>query len=119
MVAKAKTKAAYVPDRGDIVYLDFDPQKGREQKGKRPAIVLSPKSYNGKVGLAIMCPITSQEKGYPFEVRLGDRLPVTGVILSDQVKSLDWKERNASFSTKAPQRIMDEVRGKILTLLEA
>jgi mRNA interferase MazF len=114
----ARVKAAYVPDRGDIIYLEFDPQKGREQKGKRSSLVLSPKSYNGKVGLAIMCPITNQEKGYPFEVRLGEQLSVTGVILSDQVKSINWRERNASFSAKAPQRVMDEVRGKILALLD-
>lgn len=80
----------YVPERGDVAWITFNPQAGC-----RPAVVLSPKSYNGKVGLALLCPVTSQVKGYPFEVRIPDGLPVNGVILSDQVKSLDWKARNA------------------------
>jgi mRNA interferase MazF len=86
---------AYVPERGDVVWITFNPQAGHEQAGYRPAVVLSPKTYNGKVGLALLCPITSQIKGYPFEVEVPEGLSVNGVILSDQVKSLDWKARNA------------------------
>lgn len=77
---------AYVPDRGDVVWLDFTPQAGHEQGGRRPAVVLSPVAYNKKVGLALLCPITSQVKGYPFEVLIPSGSPVTGVILADQVK---------------------------------
>jgi len=84
---------AYVPERGDLVWLTFNPQAGHKQAGRRPAVVLSPKAYNGKVGLALFCPITSQVKGYPFEVRLPEGLPVSGSILADQVKSLDWQAR--------------------------
>ncbi len=79
----------YIPDRGDIVWLSFDPQKGHEQSGRRPALILSPMSYNARVGLAICCPITSQVKGYPFEVNIPEGTPLQGVILSDQIKSLD------------------------------
>ena len=87
----------YVPNRGDVVWIDFNPQTGHEQAGRRPAIVLSPSAYNGKVGLAILCPITNQAKGYPFEVPIPTGLAVKGVILADQVKSLDWQSRNAQF----------------------
>jgi mRNA interferase MazF len=107
----------YVPVRGDIVWLTFNPQAGSEQAGRRPAIVLSPSSYNGKVGLAIFCPITSQIKGYPFEVQLPTELPVTGVVLSDQVKSLDWRSRNAQFACQAPQEVITEVLQKVATLI--
>ena len=86
----------YVPRRGDAVWLHFDPQTGHEQAGRRPALVLSPESYNGRVGLAILCPITSQVKGYPFEVALPAGSPISGVVLSDQVKSLDWRARRAN-----------------------
>jgi len=89
---------AYIPDSGDIVWIAFNPQAGHEQAGHRPALVLSPAAYNGKVGLAILCPITSQVKGYPFEVQIPDGLKVSGAILSDQVKSLDWKARNVDSS---------------------
>jgi mRNA interferase MazF len=81
--------ASYVPDRGDLVWLEFTPQAGSEQAGKRPALIMSPKTYNKKVGLALVCPVTSRIKGYPFEVRLPDGLEVVGVVLSDQLKSLD------------------------------
>ncbi len=84
-----------VPDRGDVVWITLAPQVGHEQAGRRPAVILSPAAYNGKVGLALMCPITSQIKGYPFEVPLPSGLPVGGVVLSDQVKSLDWRARRA------------------------
>lgn len=107
----------YIPERGDIVWLTFNPQAGSEQVGRRPAIVLSPRSYNAKVGLAIFCPITSQKKGYPFEVELPDELAVTGVVLSDQVKSLDWRSRNAQFSCQPPQEVIMDVLRKVATLL--
>ena len=89
---------AYVPDRGDIVWLTFDPRAGREQAGRRPALILSPASYNGKVGLALACPITSRVKGYPFEVPLPRSLAVSGVVLSDHIKSLDWRARKAELA---------------------
>lgn len=107
---------AYVPSRGEIVWLTFHPHAGAEQAGRRPALVLSPASYNGKVGLAIFCPITSHIKGYPFEVQLPKGLPVTGVVLSDQVKSLDWSSRNAQFACEGPQELITEVLQKVATL---
>ena len=109
---------AYIPDRGDIVWLTFNPQAGHEQAGRRPALILSPAAYNGKVGLALLCPITSQVKGYPFEVAIPDGLRIGGVVLSDQVKSLDWKIREAEFICKLPAGIMDEVLKKLNTLLK-
>lgn len=108
---------SYVPDRGDIVWLTFKPRTGREQSGRRPALVLSPKSYNGKVGLMIACPITSKINGYPFEVLLPPQLSVQGAVLSDQVKSLDWKARKAERITVLPQELMKEVLGKLGALL--
>jgi mRNA interferase MazF len=110
---------AKVPDRGDVVRVSMNPQAGHEQAGRRPAIVLSPASYNGKVGLAILCPITNQVKGYPFEVALPSDLPVTGVILSDQAKSLDWRARRAQFICKVPPENVLEVLQKLGTLLAA
>lgn len=107
----------YIPDRGDIVWITFTPQAGREQAGRRPALVLSPATYNGKVGLAILCPITSRVKNYPFEVRIPDGLNIRGVILSDQVKSLDWRTRQAEFVVKLPDAPMDEVLRKLATLI--
>lgn len=107
----------YVPSRGDIVWLTFTPQAGSEQAGRRPAIVLSPSSYNGKVGLAIFCPITSHIKGYPFEVQLPKEFPITGVVLADQVKSLDWRSRNAQFAYQASQEVITEVLQKVATLI--
>lgn len=108
---------AYTPDQGAIVWLSFTPQAGSEQAGRCPAIVLSPARYNGKVGLALVCPITNQVKGYPFEVLLPADLPVTGVILADQVKSLDWRSRNAAFLCQAPSPVITEVIQKVLALL--
>jgi len=108
----------YCPDRGDIVWLEFNPQTGHEQKGRRPAIVLSPHEYNLKVGLALVCPITSQVKDYPFEVPLPERFPIGGVIISDQIKNLDWKVRNAEFIVKAPKSVIEETINKFITLLE-
>ncbi|MFA5843340.1 MAG: type II toxin-antitoxin system PemK/MazF family toxin [Coriobacteriia bacterium] len=87
----------WIPERGDVVWITMSLGTGHEQSGRRPALVLSPGSYNGKVGLAILCPITSQVKGYPFEVTIPDGLPVEGVVLSDQAKSLDWVARKAEF----------------------
>lgn len=111
--------AGYCPKRGDVVWLSFNPQTGHEQAGHRPALVLSPESYNRKVGLSLLCPITSQVKGYPFEVRVPDGLKASGAVLSDQVKSMDWKTRRASFLCSLPESTVKEVLNKIATLLEA
>jgi mRNA interferase MazF len=108
---------AYIPDSGDIVWITFNPQAGHEQAGHRPALVLSPRAYNGKVGLAILCPITSQVKGYPFEVLIPDGLEVGGAILSDQVKSLDWRARKAEFICKLPSNVFNEVVQKLSVLI--
>jgi len=109
---------AYVPDRGDVVWITLHPQAGHEQAGRRPAVVVSPRSYNGKVGLGLFCPITSRAKGYPFEVTLPGGLPVTGVVLADQVKSLDWRARRAELAGRLPRDASAEVIGKLATLLE-
>lgn len=109
-------KRAYVPDRGDAIWLQFNPQAGHEQAGRRPALVLSPAAYNGKVGLAVLCPITSQSKGYPFEVTISSR-KLTGVVLADQVKSLDWRVRQAELIERAPDDVVQEVLAKLSTLL--
>ncbi len=100
---------AYVPERGDVVWLNFDPQAGHEQAGRRPALVLSPAVYNGKAGLALFCPITNQAKGYPFEVALPPQSGVSGVILADHLKSLDWQARRAEFLTSLPATIVNQV----------
>jgi len=98
-------KKEYTPDRGDAIWITFNPQAGHEQAGRRPAVVLSPAAYNGKVGLTILCPITSKIKGYPFEVVLPDNLPIAGAVLSDQVKSLDWQARNTELICALPSDI--------------
>lgn len=103
---------SYVPDCGDVAWISLNPQAGR-----RPAVVLSPQSYNSKVGLAILCPITGQPKGYPFEVLLPPGLPVAGAILSDQVRSMDWRARNAEFICSLPAGTIPEVLQKLATLL--
>jgi mRNA interferase MazF len=108
----------YVPDRGDVVWLNFTPQNGHEQAGRRPAVVLSPQRYNQKVGPGIFCPITNQHKGYPFEVEIPAGLDVTGVILSDQVKSLDWRVRRAEYLASLPDTVINEVLQKLRTLLD-
>jgi mRNA interferase MazF len=110
--------AAYCPRRGDLVWLNFDPRAGHEQAGRRPALVLSPEPYNRKVGLAIFCPITTQTKGYPFEVAIPAGLEISGAILSDQVKSLDWKVREARFGCRLPPETLDEVLAKLSPLLQ-
>ena len=107
---------AYVPKRGDAVWLNFNPQAGSEQAGHRLALVISPAAYNGRVGLAILCRITSKSKGYPFEVAIPAGHKVTGVILADQVKSLDWRIWNASFIEKMPLQVVEEVLAKLETL---
>jgi len=107
----------YVPKRGDVVRIDLNPQAGHEQSGRRPAVVLSPQPYNKKVGLALLCPITNQIKGYPFEIIIPANLSVTGVILSDQVKSLDWRTRNAEFICALPPKKIAEILQKINLLL--
>lgn len=107
---------SYVPDRGDVIWISLDPQAGHEQAGRRPVLVLSPAAYNGKVGLTILCPITNQIKGYPFEVQIPSGLNVSGVILSDQVKCLDWKVRKAEFICKLPTKITTDVLNKLSTL---
>lgn len=103
----------YCPKRGDIVWLTFNPQAGH-----RPALVLSPEAYNRKVGLALFCPITSQVKGYPFEVQIPSGHPITGVVLADQVKSLDWKARQTSFCCVLPNATVHEVLNKLGTLTD-
>lgn len=108
---------AYVPRRGDVVWITMNPQAGHEQAGRRPAVVLSPEMYNEKAGLAIMCPVTSQIKGYPFEVSLPSGLPVSGVILADQVKSLDWRARNAEMICTLPSKATSEILHKLGLLL--
>jgi len=110
-------RGTYVPDRGHVVWLTFAPQSGREQAGRRPAVVLSPRAYNSRVGLAVFCPVTSQVKGYPFEVLIPPGLPVSGAVLSDQVRSLDWRARDAERLCVLPPEIVGEVLGKLRTLL--
>ncbi len=107
----------YVPERGDVVWISLDPQAGHEQAGRRPALVVSPRSYNGKVGLALLCPITSQIKDYPFEVSLPSTLDVHGVVLADQVKSLDWRVRRAERVGRLPSNAVTEVLEKLGALL--
>lgn len=110
--------AEYAPDRGDIVWLHFDPRSGREQAGRRRALVISPKIYNRKVGLALFCPITSSVKGYPFEVQIPPGSKAQGVVLCDQVKSLDWRVRRAARLCPAPAGVIEEVTAKILVLVD-
>jgi mRNA interferase MazF len=109
---------SYIPDRGDAIWITLNPQSGHEQSGRRPAVVLSPRSYNGKTYLAVLCPVTSQIKGYPFEVNIPESLPIGGAILADQVKSLDWKAREAELICPLPNDTISEVLGKLQTLLK-
>ena len=110
-------KKGYVPQRGDVVWITLNLQSGHEQAGRRPAVVLSPGIYNEKVELAILCPVTNQIKGYPFEVLMPDGLPVSGVILADQIKSLDWRVRDAEWICTLPPQVVVEVLQKVGTLL--
>ena len=109
--------ARYVPDRGDVVWLTFDPQAGHEQAGRRPAMVLSPAAYNRRTNLALVCPITNQAKGYPFEVTLPRGSVVSGVVLADHVKSADWVARRAQLASKASSEVVADVTAKLRTLL--
>jgi mRNA interferase MazF len=108
---------AYAPDRGDLVWLDFDPQAGREHAKRRPALVLSPAKYNRKAGLMLACPITSKLKPYPFHVELPAGLPVSGVVIADQIKSLDWQARHADFIGVLDTATLDEVLARLQSLL--
>lgn len=107
---------SFIPDRGDIIWVNFTPQAGHEQRGVRPALVISPKIYN-KISLALCCPLTSNQKGYPFEVVVKGK-KIQGVVLTDHVKSLDWKAREAKFIEKASAQVMEECQKKLLTLIE-
>ncbi len=107
----------FVPSRNDIVWLEFNPKAGHEQAGRRPAYVISPEQYNQKVGLALFCPVTSKIKGYPYEVKIPDNFKVKGVILCDQIKSLDWRIRKAELICKLSDDIFNEVSAKLTTLI--
>jgi len=109
---------SYVPRRGDLVWISFDHQAEHEQAGRRPAFVLSPESYNRKTGLFLACPISSKLKGYPFEVPLPDGLDVSGVILADQIKSLDWKAREAAFASFTNEGVVNDVVSLVLPLID-
>ena len=108
----------YIPERDDIVWLNFTPQSGHEQAGKRPTLVISPSSYNRKVGLALFFPITSRIEGYPFETILPSDLEIKGVVLSDQIKSLDWRARKIEFVCKVPENIIKEVVKRLNVLIK-
>lgn len=109
---------AYVPDRGDLIWLEFNPQAGHEQAGRRPAFVVSPRAYHRKVGLALVCPVTSNVKQYPFEVALPAGARTRGAILSDQVKSLDWRVRKATFIERLAEEVANDVTARILALVD-
>ena len=108
---------AYVPERGDVVWINFDPQMGHEQAGRRPALVLSERDYNGKLGLVVVCPVTNQVKGYPFEVLIPNYLAVMGVVLVDQIKNLDWQARRAAYLCTMPAAVVTAVRDRIRKLV--
>lgn len=112
-----RRKKRYVPDRGDAVWIDLAPQAGHEQSGRRLALVLSPAAYNGRVGLALFCPITNQSKGYPFEIALPLGFAVSGVVLADHVKSLDWRARRADKIGSLPETLVAQVIARLNTLL--
>ena len=109
--------ASYIPERGDVVWLDFQPQAGHEQAGRRPAVVLSPGKYNARAGLALLCPITSRAKGYPFEVAVPAECGVTGVALADHVKSLDWRARRAEFICRLPAPVISDILARLAVLI--
>jgi mRNA interferase MazF len=109
---------SYVPDRGDVVWLELNPQSGHEPAGRRPALTISPEAYNRRGGLGLFCPITNKSKGYPFEVAIPENDEVTGVVLADQLKSLDWRSRKAEYFTKVDEETVLEVVGKLLPLID-
>ena len=109
--------SSYCPSEGDIIYLDFDPQAGQEQAGRRPALVLSPEAYNRKAGLAVVCPITNQRKGYPFEVTLPSGTKATGVVLSDHIESLSWRARRSAYLCEAPSELLEDVRAMVKAVI--
>jgi mRNA interferase MazF len=113
-----KRSGSYVPHRGDVAWLSFSPQAGAEQAGRRPGLFLSSKLYNRKTGLALCCPITSQQKGYPFEVVLPPGLAVTGVVLADHVKSTDWVARRATFVGTVPDELVQDVMARIIAMFD-
>ena len=108
---------AWIPDRGDFVWMNFSPQSGREQAGLRPALTLTPRVYNRMAGLALFCPVRSRAKGWLFEVPLPPGLPIEGVILVDQIRSIDWRSRKARPAGRAPHELVSEVLGKASALL--
>lgn len=108
---------SFIPERGDIVWINMSPQAGHEQSGRRPAVILSPSVYNARAGLALMCPVTSRVKGYPFEVALPPGLPAAGVVLSDQVRSLDWCQRQAEFIATLPVSVTDDILARVRALV--
>lgn len=107
----------FIPDRGDIVVVQFNPQAGREQAGERPALILSPALFTERSGIALACPITSKQKGYPFEVSLPDNISTQGVVLADHLKSIDWEVRGRRFIEKAPPETVNEAVSKIESIL--
>jgi mRNA interferase MazF len=113
-----RRKQEYIPERGDAIWITLDPQAGHEQAGRRPALVLSPAIYNGRVGLALCCPITNQAKGYNFQVPLPSGIPVTGVVEADQIKSLDWRARQATLIGQVPEEVVFQVLARIQRLFE-
>jgi mRNA interferase MazF len=109
---------ARTPERGDLVWLRFDPQAGSEQAGRRPALVLSPSQYNRRAGLALFCPVTSRLQGYPFEVPLPEGLGIEGAVLCDQIKSLDWRARQSQRIASVSREVLEEVTGRVLALVD-
>jgi mRNA interferase MazF len=109
----------YIPSRGDVAWMDFDPQLGREQSGRRPALILSQHEYNRTIGLLVCCPITSRLKDYPFEVTIPDGLSVHGAVLSDHIKSLDWRHRNPSFICHMPEPVIMQVLAKFHSIIDS
>jgi mRNA interferase MazF len=107
----------YIPEQGDLVWLDFHPQAGHEKAGRRPVVVLSPRAYNGKTGLALFCPITTRVKGYPFEVAVPAEAGVRGVVLADHVKNLDWRARRAEFSGRLPVPVITDILARLAVLI--
>lgn len=112
------TSSAWVPDRGDVIWLEFDPQAGREQSGRRPAVVLSPASYNAPTGRALCVPVSTKAKGYPFEVPMPEAFPVQGVAFADQVKCLDWRARHARPVAALPPSVVTSLLARTRALLE-